>query len=106
MTGGKKVVSVLSPLWLAVGFMLGIGATVLFNNLRSSKLTLCWYEWVLGVSGLILLLAAIQHFAGAMVIEKYNSAAWWGLPFLGLPALVLLALTWQLVTRRIKKFNT
>ena len=84
-------------------FIIGIAATaavialVLWLRRRDIKLT--WYEWLIGALGLLLLLYTIQNFAGSLV-ELEPVAAWWMLLFLGLPALILLAVAWQLTARR------
>jgi hypothetical protein len=67
--------------------------------LRGKDITVKWYEWLIGAIGLLLLLFTIQNFAGSLV-ELESTAANMFLLVTGLPALILLAVAWQLVARR------
>ncbi|XUX00671.1 MAG: dehalogenase [Dehalogenimonas sp.] len=89
-------------LFAFVGAILAVSLILLINWLRSRNISLKWYEWATGILGTVLLLTAIQHFFGAMS-ELFSYAAWIGLLILGLPALILLTLTWQLVNKRTKQ---
>ncbi len=55
----------------------------------------------MGAIGLLLLLFTIQNFIAAFV-EKAPGAAWMFLLTIGIPALVLMAVAWQLAARRQK----
>jgi len=59
-----------------------------------------WYDYLIGVVGLLLLLLAIQHLAGSIVIEKYTTAGWLGALMFGVPAIILLLIPYFLATRR------
>ncbi|XUX00547.1 MAG: dehalogenase [Dehalogenimonas sp.] len=78
-------------------FMAGLIVLMSKHNMR-----LTWYEWLIGGMGVILVILAIQHFFGAMS-ELFPYAAWLGLLIIGLPGVIILTLTWQLVIRRNKK---
>jgi len=89
-------------MWFIIGLL--VGALFLgfmwLQKRRNFKLT--WYEWLLGIAGLALLLFTVQNYLGSYV-EIEPKAATMFLLVTGLPSLILLALTWQLVARRIKK---
>ena len=75
----------------------GVLAMVLWMRNRDIKAT--WYEWLIGIVGFLMLLFAFQNFF-ASYAEAESSAAIMFLPVLGLPALILLGVAWQLVARR------
>lgn len=86
-------------LWLIIGLIIGAGILALVPWLRNRGIKVTWYEWLIVAIGLLLLMFAIDSFVGSRV-ELEPSAAWmFGLMF-GLPALILVAITWQLVRRR------
>ncbi|AII58468.1 dehalogenase [Dehalococcoides mccartyi CG1] len=58
-------------------------------------------EWFIGITGLLLFLFTIQNFLGSLE-ESTPQAAYMFLLVTGLPAVILSAISWQLVTRRIK----
>jgi len=85
-------------MWLIIGLILGAVLLGLVLWLRGRDIKVTWYEWLIGVIGLLLLLFTIQNFAGSF-IELEPTAAWMFLLVTGLPALILLALAWQLARR-------
>ena len=86
-------------MWFAIAFVLGASLVALIVWLRSSSVEVKWYEWLIGIIGLLLLIFTIQNFAGSLA-EFNSTAAWLFLPIVGLPALILLAVAWRLVARR------
>ncbi len=58
-----------------------------------------WYEWAIGVIGLLLVGVGVWHYFASLV-ERFSTAGWFGLLVLGIPGLVLLVLAWQLALRR------
>lgn len=88
-------------MWFIIGLILGALLLGLAMYLRSKNISLTWYEWLIGVAGLLLLLFTLQNFFGAFV-ELETTAAWMFLLITGLPALILLAVAWQLAARRVK----
>ncbi len=82
-----------------IALALGAGILALVLWIRNQNTMIIWYEWLLGVVGLLLLLAAIQHYAGSLT-EKYTTAGWMGALAFGIPGLILLAVVWQLISRR------
>jgi uncharacterized membrane protein len=86
-------------MWFAIAFVLGAGLVALILWLRSNSVAVKWYEWVIGIVGILLLIFTIQNFSGSFA-EFNTTAAWLFLPITGLPALILLAVAWQLIARR------
>ena len=86
-------------LWLIIGLVIGGGLLWLVPWLRNRNIVVKWYEWLMGAVGALLLLAAVQHYIGSLS-ERYPTAGWMGMLSFGLPALILLAVAWQLVLRR------
>ncbi len=86
-------------LWLILGLIMGAAVYWLVTN-ENVKLT--WYEWVLGVLGVILILFAIQNY-GASVAELESRAAGLMLLIFGLPGLILAAVAGVLAFLRGKK---
>ncbi|PPD59169.1 dehalogenase [Dehalogenimonas etheniformans] len=84
-----------------IGAVVALGIFAFIKWLQRRGLKATWYEWLIGGIGLVLLLTAVQHFFGARS-ELFPYAAWLGFLIIGLPALILLAVAWQLITRRQK----
>ncbi|AII59018.1 dehalogenase [Dehalococcoides mccartyi CG4] len=81
-----------------IGIIIGGAAILVFQTLRNKHIALKWYEWLVGAIGLSLALMAIQHYFGAMA-EGYPYAAWVGSLIIGIPAIILFILVFQLVRR-------
>ena len=60
-----------------------------------------WYEWLIGIIGVALLLFTVQNYFGSQA-ELEPKVANMFLLVTGLPALILLAVAWQLWARRKK----
>lgn len=88
-------------MWFIIGLVLGALLLGLAMYMRSKNISLTWYEWLIGVAGLLLLLFTLQNFFGSLM-ELETTAAWMFLLIIGIPALVLMAVAWQLAARRIK----
>lgn len=88
-------------MWLIIGLIAGAGLTFLAMQLKNKGISLAWYEWLIGIAGLGLLLYTIQNFAGSFA-EFEPTAAWFFLLILGIPAIILIAVAWQLAARRQK----
>jgi hypothetical protein len=79
--------------------LLGAGILALVFWMRSKDIKATWYEWIIGIVGFLMLLFTFQNFF-ASYAEAESGAAIMFLPVLGLPALILLGVAWQLVARR------
>ena len=88
-------------MWLIVGLIAGasILALALWSNNRGVSIK--WYDWLIGVVGLLLLLFTIQNFFGSNA-ELEPTAANLFLLITGLPAIILMVVAWQLIARRAR----
>jgi hypothetical protein len=86
-------------MWLIIGLIAGAAVLGLVVWMRGRNIAITWYEGLIGALGLVLLLFTIQNFAGSLA-ELESTAANMFLLVTGLPALILLAVTWQLIARR------
>ena len=86
-------------MWFVVALIVGVALGALVLWLRSRDIKMTWYEWLIGIIGLLMLLFAIQNYFGTQA-EFEPTAASLFLLILGLPALILLIVAWQLVARR------
>jgi hypothetical protein len=88
-------------MWLIIGLVLGALLLGLVSWMRGKNVSLTWYEWLIGIVGLLLLLFTIQNFFGSF-LELESTAAWMFLLIVGLPGVILLTVAWQLAARRNK----
>ena len=84
--------------FLTGGLFVG-GLVWLVLWIRSANIAVKWYEWLIGAIGLLIGIVAVENFFAAFV-EFENQAAWLYILVFGLPALILLAVSVQLVFRR------
>ncbi|AII58491.1 dehalogenase [Dehalococcoides mccartyi] len=89
-------------MWLIIGLILGAAFLGLMMGLRTKKISLTWYEWLIGAIGVLMLLFTVQNYFGSLA-EVEPKAAYLFLLVTGLPSLVLLAVAWQLAARRAKQ---
>ena len=86
-------------MWFIVALIVGIGVAAIVAWMRSSGVSVKWYEWVVGAVGLLILLFAMQNFLGSGVEGELGPANKY-LLVAGLPSLILLAVAGALVWRR------
>lgn len=86
-------------MWLVIGLVLGAAVLALVLWMRRNKVAVRWYEWLIAVIGLGLLLFSIPNFTNSFA-EREPTAAWMFLLVLILPAVILMAIAFQLVWRR------
>ena len=60
-------------MWLTIGLILGAVILFVAMQAKSKGIEIKWYEWLLGVLGLILLLFTVQNIIYS--IAEYESAA-------------------------------
>jgi uncharacterized membrane protein len=90
-------------MWFVVGLLFGVGLLLaLAVWLRSRKILVTWYEWLIGILGLALLLFAIQN-SLASVAELEPVAPYMFLLVFGVPAVVLIAVAFLLPWFRYRK---
>ena len=85
-------------MWLTI-FILGGIVAALVMALRAKGVSVKWYEYLIAAVALGLGVGAVQHAVSASAVGYGTSAMMGGLIF-GLPAIILLAVAWQLVARR------
>ncbi len=86
-------------MWFFAALIVGAGVVALAFWLRSRDVKISWYEWLIGIVGLLLLLFAIQNYFG-FTAELEPAAPGLILLIMGLPSLVLLAIAGLLIWRR------
>ena len=88
-------------MWFLAALILGavIGGLLLW--MRNRNMSLTWYEWVIGVIGLLMVLFGVQNYFGS-VAEVEISAAPMYLLVIALPGLVLLVVAGLLANRSSK----
>ncbi len=86
-------------MWFIIGIGIGAAVLTLVLWLRSRNIKVTWYEWLIGALGLALLLYTIQNVVGFLT-EIEPTATWMVALIIGLPAIILLAVSWQLIARR------
>jgi uncharacterized membrane protein len=85
--------------WLFAGLVIGV---LFFWLATTDKVSLKWYEWVLLVLGVILLLFSIQNYS-ASIEEIESRAATFLLLMFGLPGLIFALLGGGLAFLRSRK---
>ncbi len=86
-------------MWFIIALAVGVAVTALVMWSRSRDVVVKWYEWLIGAIGLALLLLTIQNSITAIAeVESQAAGMYWLI--LGLPAVILLAVAWQLIARR------
>ena len=86
-------------MWLIIGLAVGAALLRLELWVRNKGLAVTWYDRLVGAIGLLLLFFTIQNFFGSQA-ELESTAASMFLLVTGLPAVILLAVSWQLIARR------
>jgi len=89
-------------MWFIAALIIGFALAAAIFYMRTKSIKLSWYEWVIGVIGLLLILFSIQNYI-AIRGEWETKAANMFLLAVGLPGLILLAVAWQLAVRRQNK---
>lgn len=87
--------------WFIVGLVLGAALILMATWLRSRKIAVTWYEWLIVILGLALLLFTIQD-VNESVKALEPTATWMNILIFGLPALILIGLAGNLAWRRHK----
>ena len=75
--------------YLFAGLVLGIGGTLGVTWLRAKNISVKWYDWIIGVIGLLLFLFALQNFFAAFA-DFESGPAWVYIWAIGIPAIVIM----------------
>ena len=88
-------------MWFLAALILGavIGGLILW--MRSRNMSLTWYEWVIGIIGLLMVLFGVQNYFASVSEVELNAAPLY-LLIVALPGLVLLVVAGFLANRRAK----
>ncbi len=86
-------------LWFAIGLILGIGLTMLVRWLKDRNIKTSWYDWLIGLAGVLLFFFTFQNFY-ASFMEDVAQASLLFLAVTGLPSLILMAIPTLRVWRR------
>jgi hypothetical protein len=88
-------------MWFIAALVLGIALTALFFILRGKGFKFAWYEVLIALIGIGVLLFGIQNYLGFKA-EFEPDAAQKSLVVIGLPGLVILLIAGLLMARRQK----
>ena len=88
-------------MWFLAALILGavIGGFLLW--MRNRNMSLTWYEWVIGVIGLLMVLFGVQNYFGSIAEVELGAAPMY-LLVVALPGLVLLVVAGLLANRTSK----
>jgi uncharacterized membrane protein len=87
---------------MALYYLVAIIGIAVIVWLIAKKVSLRWYEWLLGIVGYLLALLALQNWAASLQ-ELQPRAGGLLLLMIGLPALVLIAISIALPLTRARK---
>ena len=89
-------------IWFITGMVLGALLLALSRSIRIKKIKMAWPDWLMGITGLLLLLFTVQNVLAFFSDELEPTAAWMFALIVGIPAIVLLGLATISVRRRSK----
>jgi len=89
-------------MWLVIGLILGIVLVALVFWLRSRKIRVAWYEWLLGVLGLLSMVFSLQNYQASVAAFESTAPGMFLLVF-GLPGLILVLLAVALALWRYSR---
>jgi len=92
-------------LWLILGIIIGVVGFWVFNANKSGKIMVKWYQLVLGIIALVMLLLTIENYIGFQK-ELEPVAANFMLVALGVPALLIASLIWLIPVFKKGRTNT
>ncbi len=84
--------------WFFMGAIIAGSLTWLCMWTRSRNISITWYEWLIGLLGVLLLAISAQN-VWAAIEEMESQAKWFHLLVFGFPGLLLLLVSIQLVRR-------
>jgi len=86
--------------FVLIGFVMGGGFVYLRGKLKEMDLKFVWYEWGLTIVGFLLFMFMGQTFVASFA-EFQPRAAWMSLVFIGLPVVLIGAVVYRSVQKRI-----
>ena len=61
-------------MWFAAGLIVGAALVVLFLQLKRINVTVKWYEWLIGVAGMLVMVYSLQNVFAASASESGTGA--------------------------------
>jgi hypothetical protein len=89
-------------MWFIIGFFLALLLFSIVLLLRQRKIVVRWYEWLIGILGIGILLFTIQNIEGALS-TNWENITWKFLLVFGIPAVILLVVSVLLPWLRYRK---
>ncbi len=86
---------------LLYGIAIGGGVLLLLNFTRSRNIATKWYDWLIGIVGIALLVFAVQNYAGSLAENEPAAANFLALVW-GTQAIIVLAVAATLFMRRLR----
>ncbi len=77
-------------LWFVIGLLLGVLLLLLVGCVRQKRIRIAWYQWVLGVIGVAILLLMLQNILGFRQ-ELESAAQTFTIVSMGIPGVLVLA---------------
>lgn len=88
--------------YVLVGFLMGGGAVLLWQTLKSVSLKMNWYEWILIILSYVIFMFMAQTFI-ASYQEFQPKAAWFSVIFMGIPILLMGVVFYRSLNKRYLK---
>nr|WP_320118905.1 hypothetical protein [uncultured Marinifilum sp.] len=88
--------------YILVGFIMGGGAVLIWNTLKSIKLKMVWFEWILLILCYVTFMFMSQTFIASFQ-EFEPQAAWLTLVFMGIPILIMAVILYRSLNKRYIK---
>ena len=85
-------------MWLVSGAIAAAFLFLMAAFFKNKGYAVKWYAWLLGIIAMLLVLFTAQNYFGSQA-EFWPKAANMFLVIGGVPALILLVVTWQLIVR-------
>ena len=86
-------------IWIIFGAAFSVAMVALVLWLRRNNVSVTWYEWLIGIAGVLLFVFTIQNTWGSFY-EYESTAAMWMWIVTGLPSIIMMIAAGSLVWRR------
>ncbi len=89
-------------IWATISLFIGFGIAWFIQYLRAKAITVKWYEWAIGISGLLLILFSVQNILAGYAESEPKSALMFVL-LIALPGLILMGIAGLRIATRQKR---
>lgn len=89
-------------LWLTIGIIISIGLTSLYFVLKNKGIAVRWWELAMVITGMVILLFAIQNVGASFFEWEGDGTAWKFLIFPGLIGVLLMGVAFGTTIRRMR----